>query len=146
MRALIQRVREAKVKVDGQTVGAIGQGMLVFLGVTHGDGDEQAALLARKVVQLRIFPDDAGKMNRSLLEVSGKLLIVSQFSLYGDTRKGNRPSYSAAARPEAAKPLYERFVELCRQKGVAVETGIFQAHMDVYLVNDGPITLLCDTA
>jgi D-tyrosyl-tRNA(Tyr) deacylase len=146
MRALIQRVREARVEVDGQTVGAIGQGMLVFLGITHGDGDEQAELLARKVVQLRIFPDDAGKMNRSLLDVSGKLLIISQFSLYGDTRKGNRPSYSGAARPEAAKPLYERFVELCRQKGVAVETGIFQAHMDVYLVNDGPITLLCDTA
>jgi D-tyrosyl-tRNA(Tyr) deacylase len=145
MRALIQRVLEARVEVEGAAVGEIGRGLLVFLGIGNGDGDEQAELLARKVTQLRIFPDDAGKMNRSLLEVAGKLLVVSQFTLYGDIRKGNRPSYSAAAPPELAKRLYEKFVELCRTKGILVETGRFQAHMHVYLVNDGPVTLLCDT-
>ncbi|HEX4229198.1 MAG TPA: D-aminoacyl-tRNA deacylase [Bryobacteraceae bacterium] len=145
MRALVQRVLEARVEVDGVAVGQIGRGVLVFLGVRNGDSDEQAELLSRKVVQLRIFPDDEGKMNRSLLEVSGKLLVVSQFTLYGDTRKGNRPSYSEAARPEIANRLYEKFVELCRTKGILVETGRFRAHMNVYLVNDGPVTLLCDT-
>lgn len=145
MRALIQRVREARVEVDGVAVGEIGQGLLVFLGIKDGDGEEQAEILARKVVKLRIFPDEEGKMNRSLLDVSGKLLVVSQFTLYGDTRKGHRPSYSEAARPDVAKRLYEKFVELCRTKGILVETGRFQAHMYVYLVNDGPVTLLCDS-
>ncbi|HWF45426.1 MAG TPA: D-aminoacyl-tRNA deacylase [Bryobacteraceae bacterium] len=145
MRALIQRVLEARVEVDGVAVGEIGRGLLVFLGIRNGDSGEHAELLSRKVIQLRIFPDEQGKMNRSLLDVSEKLLVVSQFTLYGDTRKGNRPSYSEAARPEVAKQLYEKFVELCRTKGILVETGRFQAHMNVYLVNDGPVTLLCDT-
>lgn len=145
MRALIQRVFEAKVEVDGVAVGEIGRGVLVFLGIRNGDNDGDAELLSRKVVQLRIFPDETGKMNRSLLDVSGKILVVSQFTLYADTRKGNRPSYSEAAPPELAKRLYEKFVELCRTKGILVETGRFQAHMSVYLVNDGPVTILCDT-
>ena len=145
MRALIQRVLGAKVEVDGVSVGEIAQGLLVFLGIRHGDDDADAELLSRKVVQLRIFADEAGKMNRSLLEISGKLLVVSQFTLYAETRRGNRPSYSDAAPPEMAKRLYEKFVELCQTKGILVETGRFQAHMKVYLVNDGPVTILCDT-
>ncbi|HEX4809086.1 MAG TPA: D-aminoacyl-tRNA deacylase [Bryobacteraceae bacterium] len=145
MRALIQRVLEAKVEVDGVIVGKIGRGLLALLGIKNGDGLEQAHLLCRKVTNLRIFSDDAGKMNRSLVDVSGELLVVSQFTLYGDTRKGNRPSYSDAAPPELAETLYEHFVELCRAKGISVATGRFQAHMNVYLINNGPVTILCDT-
>ncbi len=143
MRALIQRVSEASVTVDDKVVGQIGSGVLVFLGVGREDNNLQAEQLARKVTQLRIFPDQEGRMNRNVADVSGEMLIVSQFTLYGDTRKGNRPSYSEAARPEAAKELYEYFVNVCRNRGIHVSTGVFQAHMKVHLVNDGPVTLMC---
>jgi D-tyrosyl-tRNA(Tyr) deacylase len=143
MRALLQRVSQASVAVDGAVTGAIQRGLLAFLGVRDGDTDLQAEYLANKVLQLRIFPDDQGKMNRSLIEISGELLVISKFTLYADTRKGNRPSYSQAARPEAAEPLYRHFLEFCRKTGLRVETGVFGAHMDVHLVNDGPVTLMC---
>jgi D-tyrosyl-tRNA(Tyr) deacylase len=143
MRALVQRVSEASVTVDGSIVGEIGQGLLVFLGVRHDDTELQAKQLAQKVVQLRIFPDDEGKMNRSVRELSGALLIVSQFTLYGNAQKGNRPSYTEAAKPDLALHLYHSFVKHCRETGITVETGTFQAHMQVRLINDGPVTLLC---
>jgi D-aminoacyl-tRNA deacylase len=143
MRALIQRVSEASVTVDDNVVGQIGCGVLVFLGVGREDDTLQAEQLARKITQLRIFPDREGRMNGNVADVSGEMLIVSQFTLYGDTRKGNRPSYSEAARPEAAKELYEYFVNVCRNCGIHVSTGVFQAHMKVHLVNDGPVTLMC---
>jgi D-tyrosyl-tRNA(Tyr) deacylase len=143
VRALVQRVSEASVTSDGRVTGAIGRGLLVFLGVKHDDTQAQAEHLARKVMHLRVFPDDLGKMNFSLLDISGGLLVVSQFTLYGETRKGNRPSYSEAARPETAQKLYDHFVKACREKVEKVETGVFQAHMDVYLVNEGPVTLIC---
>jgi D-tyrosyl-tRNA(Tyr) deacylase len=143
MRALVQRVSEAKVTVEGQVSGEIGRGLLIFLGVKHNDTEEHANQLASKVIQLRIFPDAEGKMNHSVLDTRGDLLIVSQFTLYGETRKGNRPSYSQAAPPELAEPLYNYFVKICRGKGLHVATGIFRAHMKVLLVNDGPVTLLC---
>jgi D-aminoacyl-tRNA deacylase len=143
MRALVQRVSKAKVVVGDTVIGQIGRGLLIFLGVRHNDTEAQAEHLAQKVVQLRIFPDEAGKMNRSVNDILGELLIVSQFTLYGDTRKGNRPSYSEAARPDSAERLYEYFVRVCRDKGVPVATGVFQAHMEVHLVNDGPVTLMC---
>jgi D-aminoacyl-tRNA deacylase len=143
MRALVQRVSEASVLVHGSITGQIGNGLLVLLGIRSDDSHARAELLARKVVQLRIFPDDQGKMNRSLLDISGELLVVPQFTLYGDTEKGNRPSYSKAAPPELAELLYEYFVKVCRDKFVPVSTGVFQAHMQVRLVNDGPVTLMC---
>ncbi len=143
MRALVQRVSQASVTVEGKIVGEIGRGLLVLLGVRSGDTGTQSELLSQKVVQLRIFPDIEGKMNRSLLEVGGELLVVSQFTLYGDTTRGNRPSYSEAAPAEIAKPLYESFVDNCRRKGALVSTGMFQAHMQVGLTNDGPVTLMC---
>jgi D-aminoacyl-tRNA deacylase len=143
MRALVQRVSEASVVVQGSVTGQISTGLLVLLGIRSDDTHARADQLARKVVHLRIFPDNDGKMNRSLLEVSGELLIVPQFTLYGDTDKGTRPSYSKAAPPELAEPLYEYFVKFCRDKNVPVSTGIFQAHMQVRLVNDGPVTLMC---
>jgi D-tyrosyl-tRNA(Tyr) deacylase len=146
MRALIQRVSKASVTVDGQVTGAIGQGFLVFLGVTHTDGEAEAAYLARKIAGLRIFEDDAGKMNRGLADVNGGVLAVSQFTLYGNVRKGRRPSFIDAARPEQANPLYQRFCDLLRERGVRVETGVFQAEMKVSLINDGPVTLWMDTA
>lgn len=146
MRALIQRVSEASVTVDGQVTGAIGQGFLVFLGITHTDGEPEAAYLARKIAGLRVFEDDAGKMNRSLADVDGSVLAVSQFTLYGNVRKGRRPSFIDAARPEQADPLYQRFCALLREQGVRVETGVFQAEMKVSLINDGPVTLWLDTA
>ena len=146
MRAVVQRVSEASVTVDGRTVGAIGRGFLVLLGVTHVDGEAEAVWLARKIAGLRIFEDEAGKFNRSLADVDGAVLVVSQFTLYGDTRKGRRPSFTEAARPEHAEPLCDLFVDLLRAEGVAVETGIFGAMMAVHLVNDGPVTLLLDTA
>ena len=142
MRTLIQRVREADVTVDGRAVGAIGPGLLVLAGVTDGDDASDRDWLARKIVQLRIFPDDAGVMNRSVLEAGGAILAVSQFTLYASTRKGNRPSYIAAARPEIAQPAFDTFVALLAELlGKPVPTGVFGADMQVRLVNDGPVTI-----
>ena len=146
MRAVVQRVSQASVTVDSQVVGAIGRGFLVLLGVTHADGEAEAAWLVRKIAGLRIFEDEEGKFNRAPADVDGAALVVSQFTLYGDARKGRRPSFTEAARPEQAEPLCDRFVELLRAEGIAVETGIFGAMMAVSLVNDGPVTLLLDTA
>jgi D-aminoacyl-tRNA deacylase len=146
MRACIQRVSSAKVVVDGETVGEIGLGLLVLLGVAIGDGDEDLAWLVDKVVGLRIFEDADGKMNLALADVSGELLVVSQFTLLGDCRKGRRPSFIAAAPPEKAERVYEQFVARAREQGVRVATGKFRAHMDVSLVNDGPVTLVIDSA
>lgn len=143
MRALVQRVSEASVTVDGSITGEIGGGLLVFLGVRHDDTELEAKQLAQKVVHLRVFPDGEGKMNLSVQEVSGALLIVSQFTLYGNTQKGNRPSYTEAAKADLALHLYDCFVKYCRETGITVETGIFQAHMQVRSINDGPVTLLC---
>ncbi|HEU4557974.1 MAG TPA: D-aminoacyl-tRNA deacylase [Longimicrobium sp.] len=144
MRIVLQRVSRATVTVDGRVTGEIGRGLLLLAGFTQGDADEALAWMARKVVQLRIFPDDEGKMNRSVEEADGGILVVSQFTLYGDARKGNRPSFVDAARPEIAIPLYERFVELLRAAGRPVATGEFGAMMDVELVNDGPVTLILE--
>jgi D-aminoacyl-tRNA deacylase len=146
MRAVVQRVSEAWVVVDGQVVGAIGCGFLVLLGVTHSDGEAQAAALARKIAGLRVFEDTAGKFNLALDDVGGAVLVVSQFTLYGDTRKGRRPSFTAAARPEQPEPLCDRFVDLLRAEGLRVQAGVFGAMMAVHLVNDGPVTLWLDTA
>lgn len=143
MRGLIQRVSQAQVSVAGCVVGEIGPGLVVLLGVKRGDTPVQCEYLARKVAHLRVFADQEGKMNRSVLDIAGELLVVSQFTLYGDTGKGNRPSYSEAERPAAAKVLYEHFVKLCREIGCTVATGTFQEHMELKLVNDGPVTLLC---
>ena len=143
MRALVLRVTEASVEVEGAVVGQIGRGILVFLGVHESDTEADADYLANKVVQLRVFPDQDCKMNLSLRDISGEILVISQFTLYGDTRKGNRPSYSQAARPEVAVHLYDCFVKICREKGISVSTGIFQAHMQVRLINDGPVTVFC---
>ncbi|MCI0641426.1 MAG: D-aminoacyl-tRNA deacylase [Gemmataceae bacterium] len=145
MRAVLQRVSRAKVVVDGQTVGEIGRGLLLLLGVTHDDTPEKAQWLAEKVAGLRIFPDDEGKMNRDLTEAGGAALIVSQFTLYGDTRKGRRPSFVDAAAPEKAIPLYEEFINAVKALGVPVATGQFGAMMQVELVNDGPVTLIVDS-
>jgi D-tyrosyl-tRNA(Tyr) deacylase len=145
MRAVIQRVSTASVTVDGGVTGGIDKGLVVLLGVTHVDTTADADFLADKIVNLRVFPDQDGKMNRSLLDVGGALLVVSQFTLYGDCRKGRRPSFDAAATADAARKLYEYFVEAARTRGIAVETGVFQAHMDVALVNDGPVTLILET-
>jgi D-tyrosyl-tRNA(Tyr) deacylase len=145
MRAVVQRVNEASVQVEGATVGRIGAGLLVLLGVGQGDGDDDAAALADKVLHLRIFPDDAGHMNRSLLETGGDVLVVSQFTLYGDARKGRRPSFIDAAAPEEANRLYGLFVARLRASGLRVEEGVFRALMDVALVNHGPVTLLLDS-
>jgi D-tyrosyl-tRNA(Tyr) deacylase len=134
------------VSVEGQTVGAIGLGFVVFLGVTHGDGEAEAMLLAHKTAGLRVFEDAAGKMNVGLTDAGGAALVVSQFTLYGDIRKGRRPSFTDAAAPEVAEPLYMRFCDLLRQEGVPVAQGVFQAHMVVSLVNDGPVTLWLDSA
>jgi D-aminoacyl-tRNA deacylase len=146
MRAVVQRVSEASVRVDGRAVGAIGPGLLVLLGVGRDDAEADADYLAGKVVNLRVFPDEAGHMNRSVLETGGSVLVVSQFTLYGDARRGRRPGYSSAAVPETANGLYEHFVSLVRGFGVKVETGVFQAIMDVALVNQGPVTLLLDSS
>ena len=145
MRAVIQRVTYAKVEVAAEIRGEIGPGVLVLLGITHTDIPADADFLAAKAVHLRIFNDEAGKMNRSLLETGGAVLAVSQFTLYGDCRKGRRPSFDHAAPPEQARELYERFVEAVRQLGVRVETGVFQAHMEVTLLNDGPVTLIVES-
>ncbi len=144
MRVVLQRVTEARVEVDGEVVGAIGKGLVVLLGVAKPDTTAEADYLAEKVTGLRIFPDDAGKMNRDVLETGGSLLVVSQFTLYGDARKGRRPSFDSAAGPEQARTLYEYFIEVCRTRGVPVQSGVFQAHMVVHLVNDGPVTIICE--
>lgn len=145
MRAVLQRVTEARVEVDHQITGAIGKGLLILLGVAKGDTQSDADWLVEKIVNLRIFEDEGGKMNLSALDTRGGLLVVSQFTLYGDTRKGRRPGFDQAARPEDARALYEYFVERARATGLEVATGIFQAEMAVYLCNDGPVTLICDS-
>jgi len=145
MRAVVQRVTQAKVEVDGAITGEIGAGLLVLLGVAKGDTPADAAFLAEKIAGLRVFSDQAGKMNRSLIEAGGAMLAVSQFTLYGDCRKGRRPSFDLAAPAEQARGLYERFVAAARRAGVRVETGIFQADMAVSLVNDGPVTLIVES-
>jgi D-tyrosyl-tRNA(Tyr) deacylase len=146
MRAVIQRVSQARVKVEESVLGEIGLGLLALLAVAKPDTAADAEFLADKILNLRVFPDEAGKMNRSLLDTGRDLLVVSQFTLYGDCRKGRRPSFDAAAPAEQARALYERFVEVARRSGVHVETGVFQAHMAVSLVNDGPVTLLVESA
>ena len=145
MRAVLTRVKHASVTIDGKVHGQIGEGFLILLGITHEDTEAQAVKLADKLTGLRIFEDENGKMNRGLEEVSGQLLIVSQFTLYGNCKKGRRPDFLAAARPEVAIPLYEKFVELCRAKGFHTETGEFGADMQVESLNDGPLTLVVDT-
>lgn len=145
MRAVVQRVTRAQVTVDGQIRGSIGRGLLVLLGVAAEDGDTDLAYLTEKTAGLRIFEDDAGKMNRSVEDIGGALLVVSQFTLFGDVRRGRRPSFDDAAPPQLADALYKRFVEILRSKGLPVETGVFQAMMQVELVNDGPVTILLDS-
>lgn len=145
MRMLLQRVSSASVAVNGEITGAIGKGILLFLGIGAGDTGEHAAYLLEKCCNLRIFEDDRGKMNLSLEDIGGGLLIVSQFTLYADIRKGRRPGFELAAPPEKANQLYEFFVDLAKKKLKNVGTGVFQAHMDVSLVNDGPVTIFYDT-
>lgn len=145
MRAVVQRVAEASVSVAGEVRGAIGPGLLVLLGVAPGDGAPQIDWLARKLVGLRIFADDEGRMNRSVADIGGGVLVVSQFTLYGDCRKGRRPSFVGAARPEHAEPTYEAFCEAVAGQGVPVQRGVFGGDMAVQLVNDGPVTLVIDT-
>lgn len=145
MRAVIQRVERASVSVEGEIRGQIGAGFLVLIGVEEGDGDADFRYIAEKVPNLRVFEDEQGKMNRSLLDVGGELLAVSQFTLLGDARGGRRPSFITAARPETADPMYERLVADWRARGIRVETGVFGAHMKVSLVNDGPVTILLDS-
>ena len=141
MRVLLQRVSRAEVRVSGRVTGAIGRGFLLFVGLTHADTEAQVAWMAEKIVGLRLFGDADGKMNLGLEDVGGSLLVVSQFTLYGDAQKGRRPSFVDAARPEQAVPLYDAFVTMLRERGARVETGEFGAVMDVELVNDGPVTL-----
>jgi D-tyrosyl-tRNA(Tyr) deacylase len=145
MRAIIQRVKEARVEVRGEIVGAIGPGVLIFLGVSKDDSEKDNVYLAEKIQNLRIFPDAKGLMNRSLIDVKGSALVVSQFTLWGDCRKGRRPSFAHAARPEKALELYEGFIQLMKTKGIHVATGKFQEKMDVYLINDGPVTFILDS-
>ena len=145
MRAVLTRVKHASVTIDGKVHGQIGEGFLILLGVTHEDTEAQAVKLADKLTGLRIFEDENGKMNRGLDEVKGELLIISQFTLYGNCKKGRRPEFLAAARPEVAIPLYEKFVQEFRSKGFHTETGEFGAYMQVESLNDGPLTLVVDT-
>lgn len=145
MRAVVQRVSEASVTVDGHVVGAIGDGLLVLLGCGHEDGDRDIEYLASKILGLRIFEDDGGRMNRSVLDAGGAVLLVSQFTLYGDCRKGRRPSFVAAMAPELASPMVDRFADRLREGGVEVATGVFGADMDVRLLNRGPVTLMLDS-
>ena len=145
MRAVVQRVKEASVSVSGEMISRIGTGLLVLLGVARKDTTTEAEILADKIVHLRIFEDDSGKLNRSLLEVGGEILVVSQFTLYGDCRKGRRPSFVEAAPPEVANALYEHFAEKVGEHGVRVATGRFRALMEVSLINDGPVTLILES-
>jgi len=145
MRAILQRVSEASVEVDGEIVGQIGRGLMVLVCAMEGDTDEQAAFLARKIAAMRIFQDDQGKMNRSVKDVGGGVLVISQFTLAAEWRKGNRPGFSKAAAPEEGKRLYEVFCEKLKAEGLPVETGIFAADMNVRLLNDGPVTIPMDT-
>jgi D-tyrosyl-tRNA(Tyr) deacylase len=146
MRAVIQRVSQASVTVDGEVVGQIGRGLLVLLGIGRMDAQNDASLLAEKIANMRIFPDQEGRFNRSILDISGEVLVVSQFTLYADTRRGRRPSFSDAAAPEIAAPLVLSFVEALRKRGLAVASGVFGAHMSVDLQNDGPVTIVLDSA
>jgi D-aminoacyl-tRNA deacylase len=145
MRIVLQRVKNARVDVAGETVGSIGVGLLILLGVTQTDNQEDADYLAGKVIQLRIFPDEAGRMNRSLVEARGSLLVVSQFTLYGDCRKGRRPSFDRAAPPEQARALYEHFIQRLKSSNITVENGVFQAEMEIHLINEGPVTFILDS-
>jgi D-aminoacyl-tRNA deacylase len=145
MRVVLQRVKEAHVDVAGATVGSIATGLLILVGVTSTDTRQDAEYLAEKIIFLRIFRDDEGRMNRSILEVGGSLLVVSQFTLYGDCRKGRRPSFDKAAPPEQARQLYESFVKLLSSRNINVQTGVFQAEMEIQLVNDGPVTFILDS-
>lgn len=146
MIAVVQRVSEASVTIEGNTTGTIEKGVLILLGIEDADGEEDIAWLSKKVINLRIFDDEQGVMNRSLPDVDGEMLVVSQFTLHASTKKGNRPSYIKAARPDVAVPLYEKFIEVCQQQlGKAVKTGAFGADMKVGLVNDGPVTIIIDT-
>ncbi len=145
MRAIVQRVSESKVVVDGKTVGEIGEGILILLGVEQDDTEKDVLYMAEKIANLRIFQDGEGKMNLSTLDVKGSALIISQFTLMGDCRKGRRPSYSTSAKPELAIPLYEMFIKEMQKQGVPTKEGVFQAMMDVHLVNSGPVTLMIDS-
>ena len=146
MRAVIQRVSKASVTVASEIAGEIGPGLLVLLGIHKDDQEQEIKWMVEKIINLRIFEDENGKMNRSLIDTNGAMLVVSQFTLYGDCRKGRRPGYSSAAPPETANTLYQQFIEAVAQKDIPVASGRFQAHMDVELVNDGPVTLLLDSA
>lgn len=145
MRVVVQRVNRADITIDGLTTAVIGRGLVIFLGIRSGDDGTDLSWMADKIIHLRIFPDEDGKMNLSLADIDAEMLIVSQFTLYGDCRKGRRPGFSAAAPPEIAEPLYNQFIEEVRQRGIRVATGTFQADMAVNLVNDGPVTLLLDS-
>jgi D-aminoacyl-tRNA deacylase len=145
MRAVIQRVKSAEVDVEGRLTGKIGHGLLVFIGVGKGDGQPDLSYMASKIPDLRIFEDSSGKFNLSLRDIKGEILIVSQFTLYGDCRKGRRPSFTDAEDPQVAKSLYEEFVSAMKAAGIPVQTGEFQAKMEVHLINDGPVTLLLDS-
>ena len=145
MRAVVQRVTQASVTIDHQIVGAIEKGLMILIGVTHNDAENDARYLAQKIATLRIFEDEAGKFNFSAVDVGASALVVSQFTLYADTRRGRRPDFIYAARPEVAEPLIERFVVLLREQGLNVETGKFQAHMLVQIFNDGPVTIILDS-
>lgn len=144
MRAVIQRARAGRVLVDGQTIAAIGAGLVILLGIGPEDNEEKAAAMARKIAMMRIFEDEEGKMNRSVLDILGEAIVVSQFTLYADTRKGNRPSFINSAPPEMASPLVDRFVELLQQQGVPAQSGRFGAHMLVEIQNDGPVTIVLE--
>lgn len=144
MRVVVQRVSKGSVSVDGEVVGSIGQGLVLLVGVTHEDGEDEARFLANKVANLRIFPDGEGKFNLSALDVGAEALVVSQFTLYGDARKGRRPSFVKAAQPEVAEPLIERFVSFLEEEGLRVETGVFGAMMLVEIHNDGPVTIILE--
>ena len=146
MRAIVQRVKECRVEVKGSTVGSIGQGLLIFLGVGEDDSEKDCEYMANKIAHLRIFPDLKGFMNLSLKDIGGEALVVSQFTLWGDCRKGRRPSFAHAAQPEKARELYEHFIRLLSEEGLPVASGQFQEMMDVFLVNDGPVTLMIDSS
>jgi D-tyrosyl-tRNA(Tyr) deacylase len=145
MRAILQRVSQAHVSVDGNIVGKIQRGLVVLLGISPEDTSRQADWLAEKIISLRLFPDQEGKMNTSLIDIQGQLLVISQFTVYGECQKGRRPSFTRAAAPAIAEPLYHSFLDACRMLGIPTEAGIFGASMQVSLVNDGPVTLILDT-